>query len=632
MYLRLLAALIFFSLSIYGFTQNLILIDSLENELIVAHDDSSRSNILSEISYQWCGINFDSALIHAEKCREYAQKSSNIQMIGLSLLAMGMVYDYDYQFDSSVYYYQKALTYSRQHGDVHREATTLFNIGATYYYKGELDSALKFYMASEPVFTDLNDEQNISRLYNNLGRIYEKTRQYDYAIEISKKSIEIKERLGDTKGLLNTYTNLSSIYQEIENYDSALLYSNKCVTQAKISGDLSAYKAELINLGIIYKNLDQPEKALRIFKEAEGLITEDEDPYFITEVFHNLSEFYFQNQDFEKTQHYLEKTREFLLEEKYLETSLHHYQLAYAFHKDMGNTKQSLDNLEKYMAFREQFLTRETLQKTTELEQLYEKEKRELEIDRLEATNQLQNLSIEKRSRERNGLIAISLMVMMLASLLFYMFKQKQKSLTQRETLLKEIHHRVKNNLQIISSLLNLQAGYLKDDAAIDAVKEGQNRVKSMALIHERLYQNDDLSAVEASEYIENLLNTLYRSFGIDKEDIIPTIQVEPIKLDIDTMIPLGLIVNELINNSLKYAFPDRSGNLEVSLRRIGSAIELKVKDDGSGFDPKILDTTNSYGWKMIQSLSRKLKAEISFQNEKGNEISLSIRNFKLVA
>ncbi|MEM7296840.1 MAG: sensor histidine kinase [Bacteroidota bacterium] len=203
--------------------------------------------------------------------------------------------------------------------------------------------------------------------------------------------------------------------------------------------------------------------------------------------------------------------------------------------------------------------------------------------------------------------------------------------MNERETLLKEIHHRVKNNLQIISSLLNLQAGSLEDEAAIDAVKEGQNRVKSMALIHENLYQNDDLSGIEVDEYIENLTRTLYGSFGVDEEKIKTNLSVEKIRLDIDTLIPLGLMLNELLCNALKYAFPEGQGNLALSLRQSENKLDLKVKDDGPGISKEKLENGNSYGWKMIKSLSRKLKADISIENDRGTQISLSIRNYQLV-
>ena len=146
----------------------------------------------------------------------------------------------------------------------------------------------------------------------------------------------------------------------------------------------------------------------------------------------------------------------------------------------------------------------------------------------------------------------------------------------EREVLLKEIHHRVKNNLQIISSLLNLQARFIKDKSAVDAVQEGRNRVKSMALIHQKLYQQDNIQGINMPEYIENLSRALLTSYKIKGDRITVDRKVDAIYLDIDTAIPLGLIINELLTNSLKYAFPENEkGELKISLLQDLSLIHI---------------------------------------------------------
>lgn len=612
--------------------QDLVKITELHDQLSSTEDDSLKSFFHSEISYQWCGINFDSAMLHALKSYDYAKLSGKPQSIGLAITTIGWVFDYDYQFDSAIHYYTKSHKYALKHGDIKREAASLFNIGVVFYYKGQLDSALHYYLASEPKFESINDEPNLSRLYNNLGRIYEKTNQLEHALEVSRNSIAIKERLEDTKGLLNTYTNMSSIFQRLDSYDSALFYSNKCIKRAKEIGDMSAYKSELVNIGIIYKNLDNKNKAVAAFKEAESLIIDKEDPYVLSQIYHNLGEYYFDQNELDNANFYIKKTREILLEDDYLETALKHYHLDYAYNKKRGDTASAFISLEKYLSLNEKFISQELVNKTSELEQLYQKEKREFEIEALNAENQLKSLTIEKNLRERNGLVLLSLLVLGSSLLLYKLYSNKQKSLKERDLLLKEIHHRVKNNLQIISSLLNLQADSLESDTAKDAVKEGQHRVKSMALIHQKLYSAQDVRGVYVQDYLENLSAELFRAFGVDPEKISWEINASGLKLDIDTVIPLGLIINELITNALKYAFNEvENGLLKIEINQVGEKLHVLVQDNGQGMDEKEIERANSFGWRMITSLCRKLKAEISFKNDNGTRVQLALSRFKLM-
>ncbi|AUB39254.1 CheY chemotaxis protein or a CheY-like REC [Nostoc flagelliforme CCNUN1] len=136
--------------------------------------------------------------------------------------------------------------------------------------------------------------------------------------------------------------------------------------------------------------------------------------------------------------------------------------------------------------------------------------------------------------------------------------EQIKASLQEKEVLLKEIHHRVKNNLQIISSLLNLQAEYIKDNQALEVFKDSQNRIESMALIHEKLYQSQDLAKINFADYIQDLVTNLFYSYNVNSSAISLKMNVEEVFLAIDAAIPCGLIINELISNSLKYAFPQR--------------------------------------------------------------------------
>ncbi|MCE7697716.1 MAG: PAS domain S-box protein, partial [Methanobacterium paludis] len=185
-----------------------------------------------------------------------------------------------------------------------------------------------------------------------------------------------------------------------------------------------------------------------------------------------------------------------------------------------------------------------------------------------------------------------------------------QKALEEKELLMKEIHHRVKNNLMVISSLLNLQSRYVKDEEARDILKESRNRANSMALIHERLYGFSDLKNINFGEYTRSLTTDLFRNYAVDTSNIKLEMAVEDIQLDVDTAVPLGLILNELISNCLKYAFlADNKGTLKIVFKKEDDNCILKVKDDGVGIPANIdVKKSDTLGLTLVRGLVEQIE------------------------
>jgi two-component sensor histidine kinase len=207
--------------------------------------------------------------------------------------------------------------------------------------------------------------------------------------------------------------------------------------------------------------------------------------------------------------------------------------------------------------------------------------------------------------------------------------KQMRAMLEEKDVLLKEIHHRVKNNLQVVSSLLSLQAGQLKDTEMKTILRESQNRVRSMALIHEKLYQSDNLAQVDFELYLRSLVYSLAQNYQVQSSRLELTIQAEKVFLDIDTAIPCGLIVNELVSNSLKYAFPGgRSGTISVLCSHAPHgrryAHILTVGDDGVGLPEGFeIDACDSLGLKLVTSLVTQVEGELKVENHHGTRFIL---------
>ena len=263
-----------------------------------------------------------------------------------------------------------------------------------------------------------------------------------------------------------------------------------------------------------------------------------------------------------------------------------------------------------------------------------------------EAQIQIQKLQILKNKRERLVFVFAMLALLLILGFAYRLSAQRkranqlleeknkliQQALEDKETLLKEIHHRVKNNLQIISSLLSLQSRRVEDPKVLEAIQDGQNRVQSMALIHENLYQDENLVQVNAQLYIDQLIENLIRSYNVNPQGVTFTKNIDPLALDVDTLIPLGLMLNELISNTLKYAFePNKSGQVSLSLKQQEEGLLLKISDNGKGF-PLNFDSHSlkSLGFRLINSFTKKLNGVLKTWNEQGAHVEIFIPHSKL--
>ncbi|HEY9835264.1 MAG TPA: histidine kinase dimerization/phosphoacceptor domain -containing protein [Stenomitos sp.] len=204
--------------------------------------------------------------------------------------------------------------------------------------------------------------------------------------------------------------------------------------------------------------------------------------------------------------------------------------------------------------------------------------------------------------------------------------EQIKASLKEKEVLLKEIHHRVKNNLQIVSSLLQMQSRRTKNRQASLVLQDSQHRIASIALVHEKLYRSEDLANIDFAQYIPDLITHLFESYNVSFENVILSLQVEQIFLEIETAIPCGLIINELVSNSLKYAFPNhRKGKIQVEFNlHSDNTIQLIVRDNGIGIPEEFdIKTSQSLGLTLVQGLVEQLEGTIELERSRGTEVRI---------
>jgi two-component sensor histidine kinase len=276
----------------------------------------------------------------------------------------------------------------------------------------------------------------------------------------------------------------------------------------------------------------------------------------------------------------------------------------------------------------------------------HDTKKKEQNIALLLQQSQAQQARIRQREMQRNAIIAGAIVLLFLSGVIYNQYLVKQRSneqlqaqqkeislknhslqqlLEEKEWLLKEVHHRVKNNLHTIISLLESQSAYLQNDA-LQAIKDSQHRVFAMSLIHQKLYQATNVASIDMSIYLQELIHYLRESFNT-RQRVRFQVQIERIELDAARAIPMGLILNEAVTNALKHAFPnDRAGLILLSLtRQAESQFLLSVADNGIGL-PAGFDSvrTNSLGMKLMKGLSREINAQLSIESKEGTLIQVA--------
>ncbi len=475
-------------------------------------------------------------------------------------------------------------------------------------------------------------------IYSNLG-LHNKAMK-DYIIEVRKTLTD-----DDQYGLAKYHNNIGN-YLRLDNSPSVALKKYK---EAK--GHLTVFlnnitlvktESELIsannlmgiidgNIGKCYSELGQYELAIPYLESGITAITENSKGKFSSEIVENTLEIancYLQLGNFEKAVEYLSSD----LSSNKTDHILRRNRLLSSYYDKTGDYQNSASYLKRNMRIRDSIDTNESELRSQQLATVMSRD-----MDNKDAILEAQKQDLEKQRLEMSAqdekinLVFISLVFTLLgfAGLVYAYLKsiknqrliaeQKhiiENSLVEKDSLLKEIHHRVKNNLQMVSSLLSLQTKNTRSKAAIEALEEGKSRVKAMALIHQKLYQNDDLSVIEMQGYIESLINSVQSVYKKGGHNINITIDAEGVELDIDRAIPFGLMLNELVSNSFKYAFPhdEENGKIYIHLRKQnGQEGFFEYTDNGVGLPEDTDERANSsMGIRLMNRLANQLQTNLN--------------------
>ena len=366
-----------------------------------------------------------------------------------------------------------------------------------------------------------------------------------------------------------------------------------------------------------------------------------------------IARFYILQNNLEKATLFLNQA--LLVERNDLSLQWSKYDLLYRIDSLKGNYKSALENHIKYKLYYDSTTNMDQRRKLDELTIKYAAEKKDQDIKLLKQEGIVQQAALKQNKLTRNLMIAGSAMLLTFLGLLYNRFLLKQKSnrrlesqqneiakknaslqelVEQKEWLLKEVHHRVKNNLQIIISLLNTQSNYLESEAAIKAIRESQDRMNAISLIHQKLYKSEDTAFINIGEYVHELVEQIRRGFS-NASGIVFELNIADVQMDVAQAVPLGLILNEAISNAVKYAFPgETSGVVTISIiySLAHDNYTLTVADNGVGLPPDYApDKKASFGIRLMKGLTKQLGGSFAIGSNNGVKIAIAFAGSKII-
>lgn len=561
-----------------------------------------------------------------------AEKIKDTSNIAYFYTFIGVLYKNMGEYEEALRFYQRAIPINQKTGNLQGNAGIYNNIAFVYHLQGKYKDALKYYLKALEFFENSKYVKQKQNVINNIGSLYADQKQFATALQYFEQALQIAETIKDTLGIAFAYNNIGEVYQKQGKWKEAKTNFLQSLVWKKHKQHWRSIASGYANLGLVYEDENKYDSAEFYLQEALQIYRKINDTNGEVETLLRLGELsvLLKNENKANLSYQTALHKSLLIGAKPLTEKAYKYLSEYYAKKQdfaeayrlrvlYDNTKDSLMNIEQ-------------ARQINELQVIYNDQAKNKQIEILQKEKQISLLEQDAVKKQKWLLVAIVAILVLVAASLWWAYWLKQKknealnqknleiadNLLQKEMLLKEIHHRVKNNLQIISSLLHLQTH--KSQNLQDLLQKSQDRIQAMAIIHEKLYQSSNLQSISLSEYIENLLGYFEKTYSLSEKNICFQSNVENIFLDIDKLIPCGLILNELITNSIKYAFKEKKAGIILVWASIqNNMCKLEISDNGSGLPEELnLKKIKSLGLRLVDGLVKQIKGSWQSQNEQG--------------
>jgi two-component sensor histidine kinase len=626
----------------------------------------------------------------AQKAVQLLEAATNNSYRALAYSELASYFDSNdpEQIPAKIRLLDSAAELYRQSGDIQRQADCLENEADLYQTMYENPKALQKLDLSLKAYKSIGYKP-LQMVYLLYGAVYQALGDGPKALEYDYLALKTAEEQKDTSMTLCEINNcIGTNLEYIKEGEKALPYYRSALRVAEKYNDYGNMSVVVLNLASDLQRLHKPLEALNLMNSLPKQFLEPKSLPSKFNVLYTYLSIYYDLQDNRQFEFYAEELKNqmkifkpavyqaskfnVILVKYYIRsgqnaaaafwlrkedslgakmgepiTTVGNYFLRFRLDTALGNYKLSVKDLLKYLKLNDSIFNQTSKKQISQLEVEFQtkEDEQQLEVKNkdimlLNQQNQLQQGNLRQANLLRNFTIGGIMLVLIIAGLLYQQNRLKQKSndvitqknhqlqhlVTEKEWLLKEVHHRVKNNLQVMMSLQELQVRNLTSTEALTAVHDSSNRLYAMSLIHQKLYQQDGLARIDMRQYIGELVRYLTDAFSPGKTVKVETDLQSDIELSVSQAIPVGLILNEAITNTFKYAFANRSAGeadprLRIGLCRKGQGgeIELLIADNGRGYDAKQDKTRKkSLGFSLMEALADELDGELSIVNENG--------------
>lgn len=592
-------------------------LDNLEKYLEIDLKDSLRFMIINDLGYYYHTRNLHKSLEIINQGLEEVRLADNDIWEGRMQVTQGAILLRLEELDYAELVLRSAL------GKIPEKETWLLltNLGYVYERRGDLSKAFEYATQTLQLGEKYNDKKAMAMAYSDMSNLFWKQGKFEKGVEYGYKSIALFEERGiNDLDFDFTLHVLGNNLVELKRYKEAVSNFKRSALIGERYGFFNNLSDTYIALTELYSQIGDFENGERSGKKALKYAELLENDFMVVRSLLALGKLKNLAGDFRTAETYLQRSLdtagEYFGDMFYLGLIYQELSKAYEGKREIN---RSFEAYKKYHELTQRVFNSEADQRIAQLQT-------DLEVSQKESTISLQMEKLKQQATiQIFTLILTGLMIFFLFFLYRVFMKKKKYSLilekknNEKEYLLKEIHHRVKNNLETISSLLSLQTAQIDNPELQEIMIESQNRVQSMGMIHQNLYQGENMTAIEMKQYFLNLGGYIIDTFDA-KDRIEFDCTMDPLELDVDRAIPIGLIVNELITNSLKYAFPDkRKGEINISLSETDLHLLLKVCDNGIGKNSGIKGT--GFGTQLVNLLTKQLDGKMTLVTTKGTEV-----------
>ncbi|MDQ3191701.1 MAG: tetratricopeptide repeat protein [Bacteroidota bacterium] len=610
--------------------------DSLKSVINNGKEDTNKVNALIALSLELENTKPDTSVLLGILALQSAKDQMWEMGVGKSYHQLGKANWLNGDFSSSLYHYYKALAvWEKLDGAVYTEFAikgfqhkTLGNIGIVYLDQGNNSKALNYCFKALKMAEELGDKNSIAYNYSNIGIIYSEQGDYSKALNYYKRALKADQELGNEKEIAVTLGNIGTLYYELKDYPLALNYYIKVLKVAEQWGNKNEISMWLGNIGLLYDEQGDYAKALDFYLRALKIAEEYGGKDIIAFQLGNIGSLYVDTEQFKEAEVYLKRALLFDYEIGALKHTMQDELYLSELYTKTNRPALALKHYKNHILARDSVYNEENTKKSLRSEIKYEFEKKEA-LQKAEHENKVLAFEAENIIQKQLRfflflVIGLAFLVLFFVNRAFVNKKKHAKFLAaednRKELLLEEVHHRINNNLQIISSLLSLQANSANNEQLFDYLQQSQNRIQSLAALHELLYQDKTTLEINMNEYINKVLAFHRDVAGTLNAKVELKTNVPIVNFPTATAVPLALVINELVTNSIKYAFTDKKeGEINITLFPLESEKwKLTVADNGKGLPLEEQKRKNSLGLRLVNILTKQIGATVNTLSSPG--------------